>query len=398
MFCTSCGAQLPDGLKFCTNCGAPLQASADPDSGAPATSAAPDATDAATVCPACGAQVPSGLKFCTNCGAPLQAPGATDAATRVMTGEGATPQQGAVDQTTVMPGAAASGPDYGGMSAMPDGYGYGTDAAGGTPPEEEGGGHGLVIAAAIMGVLAVVAVVALVVVVVDPFGLHLLGGGDQQEQPAVTEPAEKEAEKDAEPEEEPAAEPKLQAMTVQAAPSKVDYLVGESLDATGLKLALTYDDGSEDTVAYAEDNASDFTFDPTTFDAAGGLNVTVTYGGLSATFAVTVSEPVPDPAPTSTPSSGGTYVLPDSSTRLYSADELSGLSDWELYVARNEIYARHGRMFQKQDLQDYFNSQSWYTPLYSPEEFDSMGLLSSTEQQNASTILSVEQSRGSSYI
>ena len=351
-------------------------------------------------CTSCGAQLPDGLKFCTNCGAPLQAPGATDAATRVMTGEGATPQQGAVDQTTVMPGAAASGPDYGGMSAMPDGYGYGygTDAAGGTPPEEEGGGHGLVIAAAIMGVLAVVAVVALVVVVVDPFGLHLLGGGDQQEQPAVTEPAEKEAEKDAEPEEEPEAEPKLTGIAVKQLPTKTDYLVGESFDPSGLVLTLSYDDGSEDTVAYSEDTAADFSFDWETFDVATSITVTVTYKGFDAGIDVNVTVPEPDPAPTSTPSSGGTYVLPDSSTRLYSADELSGLSDWELYVARNEIYARHGRMFQKQDLQDYFNSQSWYTPLYSPEEFDSMGLLSSTEQQNASTILSVEQSRGSSYI
>ena len=55
-------------------------------------------------------------------------------------------------------------------------------------------------------------------------------------------------------------------------------------------------------------------------------------------------------------------------------------------------------MFSKDDLQNYFNGQAWYTPLYSPEQFDSMGLLSSTEQQNAATILSIEQSRGSQYI
>lgn len=34
----------------------------------------------------------------------------------------------------------------------------------------------------------------------------------------------------------------------------------------------------------------------------------------------------------------GGYVLPDSSTYLYTADELSGMSDWELYLARNEIF------------------------------------------------------------
>lgn len=105
------------------------------------------------------------------------------------------------------------------------------------------------------------------------------------------------------------------------------------------------------------------------------------------------SEPEPEPTVDS-----GTYVLADSATRLYSADELSGLSDRQLYLARNEIYARHGREFQNQDLQDYFNDQPWYTPRYSPEEFDSLGLLNDTERQNASTILSVEQERGSQYL
>lgn len=111
------------------------------------------------------------------------------------------------------------------------------------------------------------------------------------------------------------------------------------------------------------------------------------------------AEPEPAPEPDSEPTTdAGAYVLPDSATRLYSADELSGLSDWELYIARNEIYARHGREFQNQDLRDYFGQQPWYTPRYTPEEFDSLGLLNDTERQNASTILSVEQARGSQYL
>ena len=108
-------------------------------------------------------------------------------------------------------------------------------------------------------------------------------------------------------------------------------------------------------------------------------------------------EQTPEPEPEPEPSSPD-YVLPDSSSRLYSAEELSGLSNWELYLARNEIYARHGRMFQKEDLQSYFNGQSWYTPRYSPEEFDSLGLLSDVEQKNAATMLELEQSRGSEYL
>ena len=29
MFCTKCGKEVKDGLKFCTNCGAPLSQSSD---------------------------------------------------------------------------------------------------------------------------------------------------------------------------------------------------------------------------------------------------------------------------------------------------------------------------------------------------------------------------------
>jgi hypothetical protein len=34
-----------------------------------------------------------------------------------------------------------------------------------------------------------------------------------------------------------------------------------------------------------------------------------------------------------------------------------------LRLARNEIYARRGYIFQDQDLQAYFNGRSWYRPL-----------------------------------
>lgn len=94
------------------------------------------------------------------------------------------------------------------------------------------------------------------------------------------------------------------------------------------------------------------------------------------------------------------YVLLDSATHLYTDDELAALSDWELYLARNEIYARHGRCFRNEDLQSYFGSQEWYEPLYAPEEFDARAgsLLNDTERANASTILSVEHERGSAYV
>ena len=61
MYCTSCGAQNQDGMKFCTNCGAPLTGGAAP---------APDII----TCGACGAPNKPENAFCTECGQPL-APG-----------------------------------------------------------------------------------------------------------------------------------------------------------------------------------------------------------------------------------------------------------------------------------------------------------------------------------
>lgn len=92
------------------------------------------------------------------------------------------------------------------------------------------------------------------------------------------------------------------------------------------------------------------------------------------------------------------YILPDSNSRYYSSNELESMTDTELYLARNEIFARHGREFKNQDLRDYFGSMSWYTPKYSGEEFDAMDLLNDYEKKNADTMLSIEQKRGSSYL
>ena len=94
-------------------------------------------------------------------------------------------------------------------------------------------------------------------------------------------------------------------------------------------------------------------------------------------------------------SSAGDYILPDSSTRLYSASELQSYSQYELMLARNEIYARHGRGFNDQEIRQYFQSKSWYQQRYTAEEFDSLpnSPLTSIEQQNLKTIYDVEHSK-----
>ena len=80
--------------------------------------------------------------------------------------------------------------------------------------------------------------------------------------------------------------------------------------------------------------------------------------------------------------------------------ELEKMSLWELYLARNEIFARHGRGFKNQDLTDYFATKRWYTQTYTPEEFDaiSSSQLNDYELKNVQTMYEIEQSRNSPYL
>ncbi len=85
----------------------------------------------------------------------------------------------------------------------------------------------------------------------------------------------------------------------------------------------------------------------------------------------------------------GDYILPESDSRYYTEAELAGLSKAELRIARNEIYARHGRKFDSQDLQEYFDAQPWYKGTVDPGDF-SMSVFNEYELANISTIEAAE--------
>ena len=92
-------------------------------------------------------------------------------------------------------------------------------------------------------------------------------------------------------------EPTLDAISVKTQPTKVTYTKGDTLDPAGLVLTLSYTDGHTETVAYGDTTKDQFTFSPETLDTAGTQIVNVTYGGKTAQFTVTVSDPA---APTVT--------------------------------------------------------------------------------------------------
>lgn len=77
----------------------------------------------------------------------------------------------------------------------------------------------------------------------------------------------------------------------------------------------------------------------------------------------------------------------------YTEEELSRLDSYGLCITRNEIYARHGRMFSDQNIQDYFNRQDWYVAQTASAEFDE-SVLNEVEQYNVELIHSYEMQQG----
>ena len=90
---------------------------------------------------------------------------------------------------------------------------------------------------------------------------------------------------------------------------------------------------------------------------------------------------------------GSGYILPVSSTQYLTEDMVSPMSAQIACYARNEIYARNGRMFDSAELQGYFNQQSWYMPVYEPDQFPD-NLLNEYETANIAMLSSYEQQLG----
>ena len=97
------------------------------------------------------------------------------------------------------------------------------------------------------------------------------------------------------------------------------------------------------------------------------------------------TEAVEDPTK-QTQAQSGSYILPQSSERLLTDSDVDGMSYEELQMAINEIYARHGRKFSSQSVQNYFDGQSWYQGTVEPDDF-SDSVFSQIESQNVLFLL-----------
>ena len=153
-----------------------------------------------------------------------------------------------------------------------------------------------------------------------------------------------------------------------------------SSDAAGSESAAS--DGSDQNAAN-----SGSTSDQDAANANGGTAVADTDTSEAADTKESES------AETEALAASGDYVIPDSDTKEYTEDDIRalGLSKDELRIARNEIYARHGREFTSKDLQEYFGAKSWYNPTIPASKFSDNDL-TPTELHNKEAIAKVEKS------
>jgi hypothetical protein len=67
--------------------------------------------------------------------------------------------------------------------------------------------------------------------------------------------------------------------------------------------------------------------------------------------------------------------------KIYQKQDFDQVPPLILHLAKNEIYARHGYIFNSEDLNNYFKGQIWYEPSIKPENFKD-SLFNKNEQVN----------------
>ena len=276
-------------------------------------------------CTKCGKQVRDGLKYCTNCGAPIKQheSAATGSQSRIVAGGKVNLKK---DDDNVKPAA---------VSQPSNSISFNTvNTRGNAPVKKPKKNKGIKIA--IITILGIILAILLIVFALVQTGVISISVSDNEKQESTLDKSksskrEKEKERRAK-EKESESESESEASTVP-------------------------------TVEQTEPNTM-------------------------PTVAQTESVTVP-----STVAMNSEFILPDSSTRVLDKSELAGFSAEQCRLARNEIYAKHGRMFDDAGLQNYFNSHSWYHGTISADRFSDT-MLSDIEIQNRNLIITYEKEMG----
>lgn len=67
---------------------------------------------------------------------------------------------------------------------------------------------------------------------------------------------------------------------------------------------------------------------------------------------------------------GDTQIFADSSRRYLTDGEVSQLSQADIQTAINEVFARHGYIFETQEIFEHFRQYEWYNPTVPKDSFD----------------------------
>ena len=86
----------------------------------------------------------------------------------------------------------------------------------------------------------------------------------------------------------------------------------------------------------------------------------------------------------------GDYIFADSDSRYLKASDLKKMSKKELRLARNELYARHGYIFEDEELSEYFNGKDWYLGSVEGDDFSDNDVFNKYEIANRNLILKYE--------
>ena len=279
------------------------------------------------ICPVCGAQVKQGASFCTSCGNKLEAKAAVN-----------TPQ----------PQPVAVQPTY-------------------TPqpvymPQQKKKSTGLYVALGVLMALLIGAVVFIVITMQkDNNNAGIPNAGNPAE---VTENGIM-----------------LNVDDVESEVTEDTYMLSGIASVSGKEAVLSIN-GEEIETIYPDDGEVYWSEEVSLKEGLNSFDIRLRDEGANYKI-VTVRITYVAPEETEE------YLFPSDSQYITDAD-LAGKTKEEVALIRNEIYARHGYVFNTEAYQEYFSQKSWYQPHPSFSEAQ----LNGVEIANKDFLVKYEESRG----
>ena len=87
------------------------------------------------------------------------------------------------------------------------------------------------------------------------------------------------------------------------------------------------------------------------------------------------------------------YIFPDTDKELLTEEDVKDLPAQLLAYGRYEILAKHGELFESEELKDYFGTQKWYFGFLADEK-EVEGLLNDYEKENLDFLKKQEKAEG----